>query len=146
MWAQDRDRILRKIQTKVILRQKGIATDCSHCNFDPVTKESSDPNCSYCKGTGKVYTDDKITVINANIRELGGESALRRDLGNIVHSATLLYCAAKYKNKIKLAYKITVGDIDYSTYKDADGKLVMRQLRDPDGKIDRLEVTLEKLQ
>jgi len=145
MWKSDRDRLLKKIQDKVILRQKGTATDCT-CGYDPVTKESSDPSCAYCSGTGKIYSNDKITVIDANVRELAGESALRRDLGNIVHSATLLYCDAKYKEKIKLAYQVTVGTVNYTPYKDADGKCVIRGLRNPDGKVDRIETTLERLQ
>lgn len=146
MWQKDRDKLLRKIESKVILRQKGISTDCTHCGYDIVTKESSDPSCAYCGGTGKIYGDDKITVIDANVREINGSSALRRDLGNISHSATLLYCDSKYLAKMKLAYQITVGEINYSTYKDADGKLVMRHLKDPNGESSRLEVTLVREQ
>ena len=146
MWKQDRDRLLKKIQTKVTLRQRGTETDCATCHYDPVTKESSDPQCPTCGGTGKIYGNDKITIIDANIRELSGESAARRDLGNIIHSATLLYCDSKYKAKIKLAYQITVGSVNYTPYKDNGGKCVVRELRNPDGATDRIEVTMERLQ
>lgn len=146
MFKPERDKLLKKIQTKVILRQKGVSTDCTHCGFDPVTHESSDPACAYCAGTGKIYGNDKITVIDANIRMLSGESSLRRDLGNISHSASLLYCDFKYRAKIKLAYQVTVGEVNYKPYTDSDGKLVIRELRDPDGKVGRIETTLERLQ
>lgn len=141
-WKSDRDRILRKLQVKVELYQRGTSTDCTHCGYDLVTKESADASCTYCNGTGKIYGNDTITIIDSNFRELSGESALRRDLGNISQGSSLLYCDSKYKSKIKLAYKIIINEDEYTTYKDADGKLVMRGISDPDGKISRLEVVL----
>ena len=145
-WKNQRNRFLRKIQTKVILYQRGTESDCPDCGYDPVTEESSDPNCPTCGGIGKIYTDDIITVMDGNLRELSGESALRRDLGNISSGAVLLFCDVKYKAKIKLMYKIKVGRDYYTTYKDADGKLIMRKLRNPSGEYDRLEIAMVREQ
>jgi len=143
-WKAQRDRLLRKLQKKIVMYQRGTQTDCPTCGFDPVTGESSDPNCPTCGGIGYTYTDDVITVIDGNFRELSGESAVRRDLGNISSGAALLFCDAKYIAKIKLMYKIKVDNVYFTTYKNADGKLVMRKLRNPDGKYDRLEVTMKR--
>jgi hypothetical protein len=32
-------------------------TDCPDCDFDPVRKESTDPNCQTCGGVGKIITE-----------------------------------------------------------------------------------------
>ena len=146
MWEAQRDRLLRKLQKKVTLYQRGTESDCPYCNYDPVTDESSNPNCPTCGGTGKIYTADRITVIDANFRELSGESAVRRDLGNISNGAALLFCDSKYLAKIKLMYRIKVDNVYFTTFKDSDGKLVMRKLRNPDGKYDRLEITMRREQ
>ena len=139
-----RKHILNEIDKLVYLYSYPSETVCPDCIYDPVSQESSDSNCETCDGTGKILGDPKITKIKANLRNLQGESIIRRGLGNVVSDVWLMYCDETFKDLITSATKVYFDGVYYQSWLNDTGSPLIRKVSNLNGITDRIEVTLKR--
>lgn len=139
-----RKHILNEIDKLVYLYSYPSEAACPDCIYDPVSQESSDSSCSTCSGTGKILGDPKITKIKANLRNLQGESIIRRGLGNVISDVWLMYCDETFKDLITSATKVYFDGVYYQAWLNDTGSPLIRKVSNLNGITDRIEVTLKR--
>jgi len=144
-WKIDstRKRILNEITSIVTVYSYPDEDYCPDCKYDPVSKSSVDMNCETCNGTGKVLGSPNVTRFRGNLRQLQGESIVRRNLGNVTSDLYLLYCSADMLSILQEAKHIKIKDNYYEAWLDDTSNPVIKYIRTMD-KQDRIEITLKR--
>lgn len=138
-----RKRILNEIANIISLYSYPDESNCPDCLYDPESQSSVDINCETCSGTGKILGTPTITRIKGNLRNLKGESIIRRDLGNVTSDLYLLYCDAVYVDAIRAAKYIKIEDVYYESWLNDTGNPTIRFIRTMNEQ-DRIEITLKR--
>lgn len=53
---------LNHVLNETLILTKNTSTDCSDCGYDPIRRESTNPYCEKCNGTGEIITQIKYEI------------------------------------------------------------------------------------
>lgn len=104
-------------------------TPCPDCKFDPIRRESTNPNCDTCGGTGKVVTEN-FFEIPASVETLSDYKNTWQNVGQLTENQILLTLDAQEISEVLnvspqydldqySGIKAFVESFDYLTWKGA---------------------------
>jgi len=136
-----RDRVTKDLERRMLVYLPGGFTIDPVGGFDPVNNSAIDVSASD-NASGQIEGNRTRISIPCTFRELRGDSKVRRGLGNIEQSTIVAFCDSKFRDILKAGVRIVISDLDYEVYTDETGSMLIRDVRDPNHDLNRVEVTL----